>query len=106
MPLGRTSEPNGRAVNSWLMTDRLFLVEDENYTIDYVDENGKPQRQSSGTPDKDAAKQLANKLQTTVMQRKRGLINPIQERIAVEARKPILEHLDDFQTFATSQGPH
>jgi site-specific recombinase XerD len=74
-----------------------ILVEDRQYTIDYVDESGRRQRVASGTPDKDAAKQLAGKLETRVMQCKRGLINPVLERMAVEARKPIVEHLADFK---------
>ena len=80
------------------------LIEADEYTIEYFDHNGKRRRVASGTPDKDAAQRLANQLETKTMERERGLIDAAQERFAVEARRPILEHLKAFRESLLAKG--
>jgi len=80
------------------------LVEADQYTIEYFDHHGKRRRVASGTPDKDAAQRLANQLGTGAMERRRGLVDAAQERFAVEAQRPIQEHLDAFRQSLLAKG--
>jgi len=74
-----------------------IVVESDTYLISYYDENGRRVEVNSGTPDKDAAKQIAAKLETEVSLRKRGIIDATQERFAKEGQRLIAEHIAEFQ---------
>jgi len=78
-------------------TGERVQVEAGNYLISYFDELGKRQEINSGTPDKDAAEQIAGQIETDVALRIRGVINAEQERIADAGRRTLAEHLADFQ---------
>ena len=60
------------------------------------DHTGKRKRKGTRIPDKAAAQQLANKLESGAQQRRQGLIDPTLERFAREARRPLAEHVADF----------
>ncbi len=63
--------------------------------IQYFDENGK-RCTVKGCSDRDATEALARKLEADVMLRKRGVIDTKLDRYAVEGRRPIGEHLDEW----------
>jgi len=83
--------------------DRV-LIEPGNYLIAYWDAGGKRMELNSGTPDRDAAEQIAGKLDTEVALRKRGIIDPTQERIAAEGRRSLQEHVADFRAMMEAAG--
>jgi integrase len=66
------------------------------YTITYKDHNGR-RRELLGCADKQASEKIANKLEADVMFRKRGLIDPAQEKLAEQEKTPLAEHLEDFE---------
>ncbi len=76
---------------------KAILLEAADYTIEYFDHNGQRRRVGSKTPDKDAAQRLANQLETGVMERERGLIDPRQELLANESRRSVSEHLKEYE---------
>ncbi len=82
---------------------QTVLIEDDSYTVEWFDWQGKRQR-TSGGPDKDAAEALGRKLESDEMQRRRGLIDPAAERFAAEGRRPIFEHVSDFRGHLESKG--
>ena len=51
-------------------------VESGSYLISYFDANGDRQEVNAETTDRDAAEQIARKLETEVALRKRGVIDP------------------------------
>ncbi len=75
--------------------DRI-VVEDERYTISYHDHLGK-RRTAAGTSDKDATREIANKLEGDVRLRQRGVIDARAEAIADQSTRPIGQHLADFR---------
>ena len=78
------------------MGDKM-LVPSRTYTIAYLDENGEPKEVNSKTPDRDTAQQLANHLENEAMKRRTGQIDPMLERFAQQARRPIAEHVAEFR---------
>ncbi len=68
--------------------------------IGYTDHTGK-RRTRKGFTDKGETERLAAKLEHEVMLRKRGLIDPEQERNAEKRRIPLKEHLDAFEKSLT-----
>ena len=79
------------------------LIPDANYTVEWFNCEGKRQR-CSGGPDKDAAEQLGRQKETEAMQRRRGLIDPAQEQLAGERKRPLSEHLDGFEAKMRADG--
>jgi len=73
------------------------------YRIAYTDENGGTQDINSKTPDRDAAQQLADHLETEAMKRRTGQTDAKAERYAKEARRPIGEHVADFRQYMTAK---
>ena len=65
--------------------------------VSYDDESGK-RRTKKGFTDKGLTEQLAGKLETEVMLRKRGMIDPFQDKIAGQRRLPIADHLQAFES--------
>ena len=81
-----------------------ILLEAGHYLIQYYDHNSARIEVNSKTPDKDAAEQLAARLETEAMLRKRGFIDTNQERYATERRRPLIEHLADFRAVLLANG--
>lgn len=61
------------------------------YVIQYSDHEGKRQF-AKGFTDKALTEQLAAKLENEVLLRKRGMIDPAQERLLAIKQSPITEH--------------
>jgi len=76
----------------------------ENYTAQYFDENGRRRKAATGCGDKATAQQVADRLQADAALRKRGIINATQERFAAEARRPLSEHVGEFERFLRDKG--
>ena len=72
------------------------VIEDKVYSVEWFDWQGK-RRRTSGGPDKDAAEALGAKLEADEMQRRRGLIDPRQERMARHGQRSLAEHLADYE---------
>lgn len=68
----------------------------EPYVIQYTDEHGKRQT-VKGLTDKGLTERLASKLENEVVLRKRGMIDPVQAKIADEKSRPLAEHLNSFE---------
>jgi integrase len=66
------------------------------YVASYFDEHGKRVTLSTGTGDYDAASQIANKWETDVALRKRGIINAAQARFADQNQRPLAEHIAEY----------
>jgi len=66
------------------------------YWIQYSDHEGQ-RRTAKGLTDKALTEQLAAKLENEAMLRKRGMIDPQQEKLADQRRTPIGDHLDAFE---------
>jgi hypothetical protein len=73
------------------------------FLIYYRDEHGRL-RKKTGTTDKKRSKQIAADLENEVLLRKRGLIDPVVERIASNERKGVKGHLRDFQAALEAKG--
>lgn len=65
------------------------------YMIEFLDHEGK-RSYAKGFTDKGLTEQLAAKLENEVMLRKRGMIDPAQERLLAIKQSPISEHLAAF----------
>ena len=76
---------------------------DRPYYIAFVDERGQ-RRTIKGCADYAATMEIARKLESDVALRKRGVIDPSQERFAEHARRPIGEHLAEFVQRAKAEG--
>lgn len=64
--------------------------------IGYTDETGK-RRTAKGFSDKGETERLAGKIEHDVMLRRRGLIDPEQERLAEKRKTPLSQHLAAFE---------
>ena len=85
------------------LDEKSVLVENRNYTVMWFDENGK-RRKVNGSPEKDAAEALGRQKETEVIKRRHGIIDPQAEKIALEGRRPIAEHVTDFRAALTNKG--
>lgn len=65
------------------------------WLIEYVDHEGK-RAYAKGFTDKALTEQLAAKLENEVMLRKRGMIDPAQERLLAIKQSPVSDHLAAF----------
>ncbi len=70
----------------------------------YTDHTGF-RRTRSGFTDKKKTEQLAANLEYQALQRKLELIDPDKERLVAEKNRPILEHIEDFETSLAKQTP-
>jgi integrase len=99
------TDPKGKARQAPLTKDGTKIyVRSAIYSIRYRDENGLRKWRSSGTRDKDAAKQIANQLETRAAQIRLGLISPADERLALAARRPLEDHLVEYVEFLSHKG--
>lgn len=95
----------GRKRRAPLTADgRAVEIEDANYTVSWWTWNGK-RRKLSGGPDKDAAKALGARMEDLERQRRRGMIDPRQERLAGDALRPLESHLADFEAHLRAGKP-
>ena len=67
------------------------------YLIAYVDHNGR-KRTKRGFTDKGLTEQLAKQIDNDVRKRRSGLVDPLEDELATQRRRPIAEHLADFET--------
>ena len=65
------------------------------HRISYTDESGK-RKTITGCTDLAATQEIANKLDSEVKLRKRGIIDRTKERCAEQSRRAIGEHIDEF----------
>ena len=92
-----TNRKTGRKQRAEVSDDgEAVVIVAKGYTVEWFDHEGK-RRRLNGGPDKDAADALGAKMEAEEMQRRRGLIDPRQEQLAGEGRRPIAEHLEDYE---------
>ena len=86
-------DANGKRRTAPLSKDgKGIRVEAATYTVQFYDEHGHPQRVATRCRDYAAAEQLGRELEKRAMQRREGLLDPVQERFAKAARQPIADH--------------
>jgi len=96
---------DGRRHRAPLTPDGTRIVlQRQGYTIQYFDHEGKRRKESVRCGDLDTAKQIAAEREKAAMLRRKGYVDPSQERLAKEARRPLAEHLADFERFLTDKG--
>ena len=66
------------------------------YYVGYTDHEGK-RRTRKGFTDRGLTEQLGAKLEHEVMLRRRGLIDPVQEKLAAQKKVPVEGHLHAFE---------
>ena len=66
--------------------------------MQWFDHNGQRQTKCSKTTDKSVAERIAAKHESDAALRRDGVINTAIERFGLEERRPITEHLAEFQT--------
>jgi integrase len=76
----------------------------ECYTAQYFDHNGKRRKAATGCPDKATAEQVADRIQSEVALRKRGIVNAEQEQVADTSRRTVAQHLADFEAGMVAAG--
>jgi site-specific recombinase XerD len=74
------------------------------YWIEHLDADGN-RRVVKGFTDKGLTEQLAARLENEVLLRKRGMIDPEQERLASQRQAPIVESLDAFERSLENNTP-
>src|SRR5579862_717148 len=65
--------------------------------IQWFDHDGERHTKCAKTTDKAAAERIAAKLESDTALRRDGVINSALERFALEERRPLAEHLADFE---------
>ncbi len=70
-----------------------------NCTVEWFDHEGQRRKKGTRIADKDAAMQLANKLETEAEKRRQGMIDVTQERYAKHRRRSLQKHVDDFEDY-------
>ena len=69
---------------------------EKRWTIAYFDDQGRRREKSSGTTDKRLAERIASQMSDHALERKRGLVDPVAERLGIERSRPLADHLDDY----------
>ena len=72
-----------------------IVITADTYTVEWFDHERRRRRKGTRIADKDAALQLANKLETDAMRRREGLVDAQTERHKQESCRPLSEHIDD-----------
>ncbi len=67
-----------------------------NWIIQWFDHEGVRREKSSRMTDKRAAERLASKLESDVMLRREGIIDPSADRLAEHGGQPLTEHLEEY----------
>jgi hypothetical protein len=71
--------------------------------IAYSDQNG-VRRTVKGCPDKAATEAMARKLESEADQRRRGVLDPKDDRYAAHEAKPMAEHLEAWRSYLLGKG--
>ncbi len=66
--------------------------------------DGKPRVKSTRTTDRQAAMDILSKWTGDAARRREGVIDPAIERLTIEGKRPIGEHLTDWRAFMASKG--
>ena len=69
---------------------------EKRWTIAYFDHEGDRRERSSGTTDKRLAERIAAEWSDRELERVRGLVDPVAERLASERTRPLSAHFDDY----------
>jgi len=69
---------------------------EKRWTISYFDHEGRRRERASGTTDKRLAERIAAEWSDRELERSRGLVDPVAERLAAERTRPLTEHFDDY----------
>jgi integrase len=69
---------------------------EKRWTIAYFDHEGNRRERASGTTDKRLAERIAAEWSDRELERVRGLVDPVAERLASERTRPLSEHFDDY----------
>jgi len=83
---------------------KTVMVEAAFYTVEWFDHEGRRRRRGTRIVDKDAARQYANELEKQADQRRKGLIDARQERLAAESQRFLAEPLADFEAKMRAAG--
>jgi integrase len=67
-----------------------------NYVFEYTDHLGQ-RRIKTGTTDKEETRDIGAEIRKKVRLQKAGLIDPAEERFAEERRRPLKQHLEDYE---------
>jgi len=73
------------------------------YIVEYTERPGLRRRVYAGN-DLEAAKALGRKLETDALLRRKGIVDPLAERLAAEEAKPLGEHVKDFVATLLASG--
>jgi integrase len=74
-----------------------------NWYYSYFDENHR-RHTCSGTFTKEGTRRIVERVESEIMLRKRGLIDPAQERLVENEKLPLTEHLTVFEGWMESRG--
>jgi integrase len=69
---------------------------EKRWTIAYFDHKGDRRERASGTTDKRLAERIAAEWSDRELERVRGLVDPVAERLASERTRPLSAHFDDY----------
>jgi integrase len=69
---------------------------EKRWTIAYFDHEGRRRERASGTTDKRLAERIAAEWSDRELERVRGLVDPVAERLASERMRPLAAHFDDY----------
>ncbi len=73
------------------------------WLIAYTDETGR-RRVCRGCSDRSASEQIARHLETEVELRRRGVHDPVMDRLAEHGKRPIETHVDDYREYLAGKG--
>lgn len=85
-------------------TGKFMLIADANWYGDYLGDDGKRHRKSTGTSDKTAAERISKKWESDSQLLSEGVRNATTEKLAAHSAKPIAEHVDAFIEFRATKG--
>lgn len=72
------------------------------WTIAWFDHEGNRREKASGTTDKRLAERIASDWSDRELERVRGLVDPVAERLSAERTRPLAEHFDDYRAHLES----
>jgi integrase len=75
---------------------------EKRWTIAYFDHEGRRRERASGTTDKRLAERIAAEWSDRELERVRGLVDPVTERLASERMRPLSAHFDDYSAHLES----
>ncbi len=98
------TDGNGKHSARLAAAGKAVLVDRPGYEIQWFDENGQRRKESVRCGDKATAEQIAAQRELDVLQRQKGIIDPAQERMADQGRRPIVEHVADYEAKLRTAG--